>query len=230
MKLPGANMDIDLTTPAGQISWTQTTCPWNQAETGNIHRCATKNISICPYFCGISYLDVVLCSYPHQNTHYLAPEIDKSIQIEGPFLDVVAECEPILDDLSDWFGIDSANIQYLQDIEVMPTFLASLAGEIVGFLTLKIHNAASAEIHILGVLQNQHRQGIGSALLKTVEDHLYTQGYTLFQVKTLSSTHPDPNYARTRLFYEAMGFTPLEEFLTLWGEANPCLQMIKYLD
>jgi hypothetical protein len=27
-----------------------------------------------------------------------------------------------------------------------------------------------------------------------------------------------------------MGFRPLEEFPELWGDANPCLQMIKSLE
>ena len=31
-KLYGANMDIDLATPAGVIAWVQDKCPWNEAE------------------------------------------------------------------------------------------------------------------------------------------------------------------------------------------------------
>jgi hypothetical protein len=65
--LIGANMDIDLTTPPGEIGWQQSPCPWNAAEGGKAHRCAVKNISICPYFCGIQYIDTVLCSYPEPN-------------------------------------------------------------------------------------------------------------------------------------------------------------------
>ena len=66
-KLRGANMDIDLATPAEHIAWEQDRCPWNVAEQTNAHRCAVKNVSICPYFCGVEYLDTVLCSYPHAN-------------------------------------------------------------------------------------------------------------------------------------------------------------------
>lgn len=66
-KLSGANMDIDLTTPAGDIPWKQDACPWNAAEQTDAHRCAVKNVSICPYFCGMEYLDVILCCYPHEN-------------------------------------------------------------------------------------------------------------------------------------------------------------------
>jgi len=65
--LDGANMDIDLTTLGDQIGWKQDPCPWNTAEDITEHRCAVKNVSICPYFCGIEYLDNVLCCYPHEN-------------------------------------------------------------------------------------------------------------------------------------------------------------------
>lgn len=66
-RLDGANMDIDLTTPRDEIQWEQDPCPWNAAEDTDTHRCAVKNVSICPYFCGIEYLDEVLCCYPHNN-------------------------------------------------------------------------------------------------------------------------------------------------------------------
>jgi hypothetical protein len=62
-KLHGANMDIDLTTPVGEIEWAQDACPWNAAEGVNSHRCAVKNVSICEYFAGIEPLDTVLCTY-----------------------------------------------------------------------------------------------------------------------------------------------------------------------
>jgi hypothetical protein len=68
-KLTGANMDIDLATPASQIAWHQARCPWNAAENTVQHRCAVKNISLCPYFCGVEYLDTLLCCYPDQNPH-----------------------------------------------------------------------------------------------------------------------------------------------------------------
>ncbi|MRR29950.1 hypothetical protein EG834_06455 [bacterium] len=64
LKLKGANMDIDLATPADEITWQQDACPWNLADATNSHRCAIKNISICPHFRGVEYLDTLLCSYP----------------------------------------------------------------------------------------------------------------------------------------------------------------------
>ena len=37
-KLNGANMDIDLATPKGEISWEQDRCPWNAAEHTDEHK------------------------------------------------------------------------------------------------------------------------------------------------------------------------------------------------
>jgi hypothetical protein len=66
-KLKGANMDIDLATAEGMIQWEQTKCPWNVAEGTSEHKCAVKNISICRYFCGVEFLDTLLCCYPNDN-------------------------------------------------------------------------------------------------------------------------------------------------------------------
>lgn len=140
-----------------------------------------------------------------------------------------AVCEPILRSLPEWFGIEQATRQYIKDINGLPTFVALVDGQTVGFLTLKQHSTYAAEIHVMGVRPHMHRSGIGQLLIDKAEEYLEQQGIEYLQVKTLSSTHPDKNYARTRKFYLAVGFRPLEEFLDLWGKENPCLQMIKAL-
>lgn len=66
-KLKGGNLDIDLATPQERIPWEQDACPWNEAEGATVHKCAVKDVSICPYFCGIEYLDTILCCYPEAN-------------------------------------------------------------------------------------------------------------------------------------------------------------------
>jgi ribosomal protein S18 acetylase RimI-like enzyme len=157
--------------------------------------------------------------------------LDKKVKIDiqGPFYGRSSVCKPILLSLPEWFGIEEANRQYLEDIERLPTYLAELNGRIVGFMTIKEHNEFSAEIHIIGVCPELHRKGIGHALHLAVEKDLKEREFEYLQVKTLSSSHPDVNYSKTRAFYFSMGFRPLEEFKLLWGEANPCLQMIKAL-
>ena len=64
-ELKGGNLDIDLTSQ-GKVPWEQASCPWNEAEGTNEHKCAKKSVSICKYFCGIKHLDTVLCSYPNE--------------------------------------------------------------------------------------------------------------------------------------------------------------------
>lgn len=151
------------------------------------------------------------------------------IEIKGPILGQSELCGPILQALPDWFGIEEATRQYVADTAVLPTFLAFANNQTIGFLTLKPHTEYAAEIHVMGILPEWHRQGVGRALLAASEDHLREIGVEFLQVKTLSARHPDEGYGRTRQFYLAMGFRPLEEFPTLWGEANPCLQLIKVL-
>jgi N-acetylglutamate synthase-like GNAT family acetyltransferase len=156
------------------------------------------------------------------------------ITVQGPSLDQgqASVCAPILRALPAWFGIEEATAQYIRDIEKMPTLLAVLqaTGDVVGFLTLNYHTAYAAEIHVMGVLPSMHRRGVGRALVARAEEVLRGEGIEYLQVKTLSPRRESEEYARTREFYLAMGFRPLQEFPELWGPENPCLQMIKRLD
>jgi ribosomal protein S18 acetylase RimI-like enzyme len=138
-------------------------------------------------------------------------------------------CEPIIRALPAWFGIEGAIIDYLLDIDALPTFIARREGQAVGFLTLSYHNEHTAEVHIIGVHPDFHRRGIGQMLLGHAEAHLATAGVEYLLVKTLGPSHPDIHYARTRAFYAAMGFKPLQEFKEFWDAKNPCLLMIKVL-
>ena len=157
------------------------------------------------------------------------PRISPSFSIEGPLFNQSALCEPILRALPEWFGIESAVVWYLHEINTLPTFLARQAGEVLGFLSLKQHYPPSAEIIVMGVLPGAHRRGIGQALLQQAQAWLVAQGVSYLQVKTLAPSHPDPGYARTRAFYLAQGFVPLEEFTELWDKSNPCLLLVKKL-
>lgn len=65
-KLKGGNIDIDLASQK-DINWEQDKCPWNVAKNTDEHKCAVKNVSICPYFCGVEYIDTILCCYPNKN-------------------------------------------------------------------------------------------------------------------------------------------------------------------
>jgi len=137
-------------------------------------------------------------------------------------------CESILRSLPHWFGIESANQHYIEAVRDLEMLAVGQGGEPVGFLSIKRHTPRAAEIYVMGVLPDHHRQGIGSTLIRETESRLRADGVDYLQVKTLGPSHPDENYARTRRFYERCGFVALEEIHGLW-ETNPCLIMVERL-
>ena len=147
--------------------------------------------------------------------------------IEGPTLGNSEVCVPIIRSLPDWFGIEAAIQGYAIDIDVLPTLLAKSGGQVLGFMTLKKHSPYSIEIYVMGVKSEMHHNGIGQALMERAEAYAKRLGVEYLQVKTLGPSNPDENYAKTRAFYMAMGFRPLEEFTQIWGSQNPCLILVK---
>jgi ribosomal protein S18 acetylase RimI-like enzyme len=138
-------------------------------------------------------------------------------------------CEQILRSLPEWFGIESAILDYIKDVQRMETWGAQVDGKVIGFLSVHKHNKATAEIHVMGVREEFHRKGVGRKLVAKAEASLASDGFKFLTVKTLSESRPDAGYDRTRQFYLNIGFSPIEEFKTLWGPANPCLLLLKSL-
>ncbi len=101
-----------------------------------------------------------------------------------------------------------------------------LGEEPTAFITINQKFSPSAEIDAMGVLPAYHRQGLGRKLLTETKKQCRESKIAFLQVKTLSADHPDLGYAKTRQFYQEMGFVPLDLFPELWGKANPCLQLI----
>jgi GNAT superfamily N-acetyltransferase len=133
-------------------------------------------------------------------------------------------CESVLRELPEWFGIEEATAAYIRDVAELPTF--AVGGD--AFLSVKLHTPRAAEVYVMGVRPERHREGLGTALVAAAEDYLRARGVEFFQVKTLGPSRPSDGYERTRLFYEARGFVALEEIHGLW-EGNPCLLMVKRL-
>jgi ribosomal protein S18 acetylase RimI-like enzyme len=131
----------------------------------------------------------------------------------------------VLAALPGWFGIEEAVDRYVRDVADLPTF--AVGGD--GFLALKLHTEAAAEIYVMGVRPECQRRGLGTALLEAAEAFLRARDVEYLQVKTLGPSQPSEHYAATRRFYAARGFRPLEELTSIWGEGNPCLIMVKHL-
>jgi GNAT superfamily N-acetyltransferase len=134
-------------------------------------------------------------------------------------------CRSVLEALPEWFGIEESVEQYVRDVADLPTLAAGRDG----FLSLKVHNEAAAEIYVMGVRPDRQGHGLGTALIEAAESFLRTLGVEYLQVKTLGPSHPSAHYARTRRFYESQGFRPLEELRSVWNDENPCLIMVKHL-
>ncbi len=163
-------------------------------------------------------------SFPAQQGEALT-----GIVIRGPVAGSADLCVPILRLLPDWFGIEAAIQDYAREIGLLPTFLAQAGAGVLGFLSLKQHFSASAEILVMAVHPDHHHAGIGRRLVRAAEAHARSLGVEYLQVKTLGPSRPDAQYDLTRRFYVAMGFSPLEEFSRIWDADNPCLILVKRL-
>ena len=96
-------------------------------------------------------------------------------------------------------------------------------GEVVGFLTLRRHDTASAEITWMAVRADRRRHGLGRELIERAVDELTRDSAQLLCVLTLAESEPEEretdNYSDTRAFYRSLGFVPLRELaLESWTD------------
>jgi GNAT superfamily N-acetyltransferase len=140
-----------------------------------------------------------------------------------------AICAEILATLPHWFGIPQSNAAYKRDVEHMPMFAVFDGATPLGFVALSRPTPSAVEIRVLGVRPELHRGGIGRALIARAETFARGAGVPFLTVKTLSSRDPDEGYARTRAFYAAVGFLPIDELPELWSPDNPAVIMLKVL-
>lgn len=136
-------------------------------------------------------------------------------------------CNCILRALPNWFGIESAIVDYVSDVQPMLFYAAFDDAQPVGFIALKKHNDYTSEVYVMGILEEYHRKGIGRKLITHCEEYCKNAKMEFLTVKTLDESRADEGYEKTRLFYLSQGFRPLEVFPLLWDESNPCLFMAK---
>jgi len=138
-------------------------------------------------------------------------------------------CDKVLHSLPDWFGIESAISDYIQGVEKGVFISAYIDGKSVGFASMHETSVYADEIYVIGVLRENHRMGIGRRLIEICSEECRKNGKMFLLVKTISERLDDPFYKNTREFYKSTGFLELEELPSLWGENNPCLNMIKLM-
>lgn len=138
-------------------------------------------------------------------------------------------CKQILIALSLWFNIPQAVNDYINQVQEMPFYACFLGRRAVGFIAIKQHNSDTAEVYVMGVLSEYHRQGLGTRLINEAVKLGVNTNRKFLTVKTLAEFHLDESYANTRKFYRALGFMPLEINTEIWGKTSSCLLMVKPL-
>ncbi|MCA9283943.1 MAG: GNAT family N-acetyltransferase, partial [Phycisphaerales bacterium] len=85
-------------------------------------------------------------------------------------------CERILRALPDWFGIESALRDYVEDCGRLPTWIARNERDAVGFVTVRTHFPRAAEIHCMAIDPAWHRRGVGRRLVEFAANRLRDEG------------------------------------------------------
>ncbi len=138
-------------------------------------------------------------------------------------------CKMVLSDLPLWFGIPESNDEYCEKVQNYRMIGILNDNKEVGFISIKENSNKVNELYVLGLVKSQHRKGIGTRVLKYIENDLINRGVEYLEVKTLDESRESEEYKYTRLFYEKNGFIKLDVLFNEWGEGNPCLIMIKKL-
>jgi ribosomal protein S18 acetylase RimI-like enzyme len=139
-------------------------------------------------------------------------------------------CDAIVRALPEWFGLEVGIVDCAAAVRSQDGLVAErVDGSVGGFLTWVRHFPETAEITWMAVAPDAHRQGVGRALVTALAERLTLEGARLLLVKTLSERGDSEHYDRTRAFYRATGFLPLQEMPDLWDEENPALLLVRPL-
>jgi GNAT superfamily N-acetyltransferase len=145
-------------------------------------------------------------------------------------LDIARDRDPvaverILRALPGWFQAEEAVVEFVAEASRLDSYLARSAGTTVGVALVDRRFASTAELALLAVDPDWHGRGVGSLLLGAVESDLRSAEVRVLEVHTIGPTCHDDCYERTREFYAARGFSPLNDRVASW--AGPTLLLVK---
>ena len=127
-------------------------------------------------------------------------------------------CLEIARGLPEWFN--EAGLKAMErDLEKEVTFISVEDSQVLGFVTLKLLNEKAVEILWMAVRRELRGKGIGTEMLRFVEEWARREGFELIVVKTSGDLSYTP-YDETRRFYEENGFVriALIDPYPEWGE------------
>ncbi|TCL55021.1 acetyltransferase (GNAT) family protein [Kineothrix alysoides] len=135
----------------------------------------------------------------------------------------------VLKSLPEWFGVPESVEEYKDGVKSLPFWAEITDTGAVGFIAMKGTSRHTAEIYVMGVLEEFQGRGIGKQLFAELYSYAGMKGYSFLQVKTVQKGCYEC-YDRTSTFYEGLGFKELECFVSLWDENNPCQIYIMEVD
>lgn len=138
-------------------------------------------------------------------------------------------CDGVIATLPYHFGNKQGRAECARAVRASEGLVASDAGEVVGFLTVKHHFAESTEITWMAVRADRRAEGIGRALIERLSRDARASGRRILLVNTLSAAYDEGDvedgYERTRRFYRSAGFVPAMELPNLWPD-SPALLLV----
>lgn len=152
-----------------------------------------------------------------------------TISVEKAASDPRPHADRILRSVPEWFGIEEYTLKYIADAAKYSTWLARCGEEVIGFATLRRHFPGAAEVHCMATHRDWRGKGVGKAMVNALRTECGRTGVRYLQVKTQGPSRPSQEYAQTLKFYEAVGFTALEELTGVWP-GIPCLVLIMNTD
>lgn len=135
----------------------------------------------------------------------------------------------VLRDLPEWFGIEESTQEYIKQVEQYPLIVIYEGEDVVGFYSLREENKYTLDMYVLGIKKKYHGLGYGTKLQHYVFEYAIKMKYQYVMVLTLSQSHGDEGYKKTRDFYHKMGFVDIYESNKIWDPSNPTQIMVKKL-
>jgi len=130
----------------------------------------------------------------------------------------------VVTSLGEWFD-EGARKHIPVDLRYHKGFVSiDENGQVIGFITYFVYEAVGI-IGWLGVIKEQQNKGIGSQLLKSVEEVMKWEGIDTIQVYTLGDEVDYKPYESTRRFYRKHGFKDYRRIKT----DNPSCPVELYL-
>ena len=149
--------------------------------------------------------------------------VEIRIETVGAWPDAVAA---LLRDLPS--GSDRESVRgYIEAARTLPGAAAIAGDDIVGVCLVRRHTDVAAEIELLAVRRDLHRQAIGRRLLQRIEADVLADGVRLLEVKTFGPSGDSAEYERTPRVLPGMRLPPAGGTHDIWGPENPCLISVK---